>query len=119
MAPIDEIQVRRFAELFAGLTSRYFTYRLDGTTRENGKRDGRGDAIQEPITADVWREHLTGGQSLGVIPLMDDGQSVVFGVIDVDVYGDGLPAQFEKVVTSNLPLVPCRSKSGGLHVYLF
>ena len=49
-----------------------------------------------------------------------DGRGI-FGAIDVDIYNN--PKLLERVVKQiykeELPLVPCYSKSGGLHLYLF
>lgn len=69
-----------------------------------------------------FEEHLKGKLGVGVVPIMDDA-NCWFGVIDIDAHGD-LPdidlAETEKRVQEHdLPLVMCRSKSGGVHLYLF
>jgi hypothetical protein len=35
------------------------------------------------------------------------------------VYGEDLTTLIKKVEAAKLPLVPCRSKSGGLHLFMF
>jgi hypothetical protein len=44
---------------------------------------------------------------------------VCWGSIDFDVYDVSLSAIIERVERAKLPLVPCRSKSGGLHLFVF
>ena len=63
---------------------------------------------------DQW-DHGIVLQSLG-----PDGKGV-FGAIDVDIYDDQklLERVVKQIYTDNIPLVPCFSKSGGLHLYLF
>jgi len=56
--------------------------------------------------------------SLGSIPIRDDS-TCSWGCIDIDTY----PLDYTKVISNirknNLPFVPCRSKSGGAHLFLF
>jgi hypothetical protein len=62
--------------------------------------------------------HLEGRTGLGIVPIRDDG-TCVFGAIDIDVYDIDL-REFEiRVKVSGLPLTVCRTKSGGIHLYLF
>jgi hypothetical protein len=74
--------------------------------------------VREPVTRDLWQRHLAGEISLGIIPIREDG-TCSWGSIDVDQYG----ADFLKVIDSaeraKFPLVPCRSKSSGLHLFVF
>ena len=89
-------------------------------TRNDGKLKGRDiSTLRQPVTDDLWEEHLKGKNGIGIIPIREDN-SACFGAIDIDVY-DGLdPVQIAiKLDTLKLPLIPCRSKSGGVHVYLF
>jgi hypothetical protein len=56
---------------------------------------------------------------LGVI-VIQDGSVASFGVLDIDAYRDFDPASVASAVAKfDLPLVVCRSKSGGAHVCLF
>lgn len=78
-----------------------------------------------PVTEEMWQDHLDGKLPVGIIPIREDS-TCSWGSIDVDEYGDGdqdwggslleLVARIEK---AKLPLVPCRSKSGGLHLFIF
>jgi putative DNA primase/helicase len=109
----------RFAALFAGLDRVYGTYKLDGTLRDDGKREGGGVTKQAPVTLELWERHLAGEQSLGIVPIREDS-TCSWGAIDIDSYKDFDPAAIvQRSVAAELPLVVCRSKSGGAHCYLF
>jgi hypothetical protein len=108
----------RFHQLFRGLDRAYGTYRVNGERSEQGKANGSGQTIRGTVTDELWEQHLTGEQRLGVVPVRDDGQAY-FGAIDVDTYDLDHAALEHRVKTLRLPLVTCRSKSGGAHLYLF
>jgi hypothetical protein len=103
-------------ELFDGLDRAFGTYLV--TERDGEKLAGQARTLQQPVNQDIWDLHLTGERSLGVIPIRDDS-TCVFAAIDIDTYPldhGGLEADIEAM---GLPLVVCRSKSGGAHLYLF
>lgn len=110
-------QAERFFRLFVGLERAYGSYRVLGSAVEGDKVEGHAKTIQEPLTVEVWREHLMGARGLGVVPITDDS-TCSFGAIDIDDYSLDVPALMQKVV-GVYPLVPCRTKSGGVHLYLF
>lgn len=66
--------------------------------------------------------HFEGRVGLGVVPITDD-DDCWWAAIDIDNHGqdEDIPiAPIDEYIRSNnLPLLPCRSKSGGVHVYLF
>lgn len=108
--------VQDFASLFAG------------NLRSFGRWDpssGGMSTEKEEVRLVNYEEHLQGKMGLGVVPITDGG-TVMFGCIDVDNHGKGadgsdidLAALAAKIDHYRLPLVPCRSKSGGAHLYLF
>jgi len=110
--------VKQFMARFAGLPRAYGTYQIT-EEKESGKKTGKAVTRRESVTEELWQLHLDGKQNLGIVPVRDDG-TCVFGAIDIDSYKDfdvaGLAA---KVAQLKLPLAPCRSKSGGCHLYLF
>lgn len=109
----------RFHALFAGCERGHGTYTNINQTREDGKRTGTAVTIREPATTELWAQHLAGKTGLGIIPIRDDS-TVVFGAIDVDAYTDFNPASVAAdVARLALPLIVCRSKSGGAHLYCF
>jgi hypothetical protein len=107
--------------LFSGLDRAYGTYLVNGTTKYAGKKlIGPRETISAPVTADLWKKHLEGEKRIGIVPIKDDG-TVLFSALDIDVYGkeDEHPVFIKKMKELGVPLVPCRSKSGALHLYLF
>ncbi len=111
----------KFMARFAGLERAHGTYEIGAGTRADAKNKLKGKALTklEPVTADLWEQHLAGKYGLGIVPIRDDA-SCVFGAIDIDVYDDfDLPSLEAKCAALKLPLVPCRTKSGGAHLYLF
>lgn len=120
--PIAVDLAARFMSVFAGMDRAYGTYDLtNGKTRdEDGKIEGQAYTKQAPVTEQLWESHLSGkGVGLGIIPIRD-GNDCKFGAIDVDVYkGQDLQAIVAKLRQHKLPLIVCRSKSGGAHIYCF
>ncbi len=112
----------QFAELFAGLKRAHGTYKVEGVEQEaGGKISIRPSAstLMEPVTLELWEQHLSGQRSLGIVPI-DDDASCCFGAIDVDVYqGLSHEALCKKVREFGMPLIVARSKSGGAHLYMF
>src|SRR5210317_211922 len=75
----------------------------------------------KPITEDDYRLHLYGKKSIGIQPCDDNGLAC-FGAIDIDpkVYKDlDIKKYLDIIQEKELPLIPIKSKSGGLHLYLF
>jgi hypothetical protein len=110
-----------FHALFAGLERAHGTYTniARDQSRSDGKLKGTAVTVRAPVTDELWAEHLAGRAGIGIIPIRDDS-TAVFGAIDVDAYADldhgRIAATIER---SKLPLIVCRSKSGGAHLYLF
>ena len=111
----------RFMELFRGYSKAHGEYRVQ-QREADGKMSGRALTVSEGATKQHYQEHLDGGEYiLGIIMLRDDN-SCNFGVIDIDIRGDvklneSLDSLEKKI--RKTPLVMCRSKSGGAHLYLF
>jgi hypothetical protein len=111
-------------ELFRGYENAHGQHELNGQPDETGKVKGRAATKGYGATEKEYIEHLAGnGVSLGLIPLLADN-TCWFGAIDVDIKGDRpLREKIEelekRIRDLELPLVVCRSKSGGVHLYLF
>jgi Uncharacterized protein conserved in bacteria len=110
--------VRRFAALFSGYQKAYGTFLIRGTAAD-GKAIGKAQTLRGQATDKVYQAHLDGaGGGLGVIMLREDN-TVYFGAIDYDNKTmDHVKAE-ARVRELGLPLVLCRSKSGGGHFYCF
>ena len=112
------MSVELFSSIFDGLKQAYGTYKID-RKQSNGKSTGRAGVIREPRTTALWEGHLSGkGDSVGIIPINEENMCI-WGCIDVDQYPLDHKALVEKIQQLKLPLVICRSKSGGAHLFLF
>ena len=114
---MDE-RATKFKSIFYGLDRAYGQYRSDGQS-ENGKAGGQAYILKKPVTDQLWIDHLDKKEpSLGIIPIRDDS-TCIWGCIDIDTY----PLEHDKIVRKirdlELPLVLCKSKSGGAHVFIF
>jgi len=110
--------ITRFKAIFAGLDIAYGTYKIEGS-RHDGKQAGKAVVVRKPPTDDLWEKHLNGVEpSLGIIPIRADN-TCTWGCIDIDQYPLDHKGLIAKVRRLELPLVVCRSKSGGAHVFLF
>lgn len=74
--------------------------------------------LKGKTTEAMWTAHVEGKKPLGVVPIRTD-DTTIWGSIDYDVYGQDLTDLIKKVETAKFPLVPGRSKSGGLHLFCF
>jgi hypothetical protein len=103
--------------VFAGLDRAHGEY--DINAQKGNKLVGKANTKKAPVTKELWQKHLDGKKAIGIIPIRDDS-TVVFGAIDIDSYENFDPASISiKVADNQWPLVVCRSKSGGAHVFLF
>ena len=110
--------VHRFASLFSGYQRAYGTYLIRHESSD-GKATGKAQTLRGAPTDSIYRAHLEGaGSGLGIIMLREDN-TVYFGAIDYDVKTmDHIKAE-AAIRALGLPLVLCRSKSGGGHFYCF
>jgi len=113
----QSLQLADFMDLFTGNIHNYGVHIYNFV--DDGKEAGKNQtATNQLLTVDQYKAHLEGKVGLGIIPI-DDTNKVKFGVIDIDVYDTDLTPYIEAIERNNFPLVPFRSKSGGLHLYLF
>ena len=108
----------KFAEIFDGLAEAYGVFKIEKTAA-NGKSTGKAAILREPRTIELWEGHLSGkGTAIGIIPINEQNMCK-WGCIDVDQYPLDHKALVERIRKLKLPLVVCRSKSGGAHCFLF
>ncbi len=103
--------------LFEGHGDAYGTYKMTGEV-QGKKQLGRAATIRGPVTVELWHDHLIGKYGIGIIPINRDNM-VRFAAIDVDQYPINFQSVNERVLKFGLPLVPCVTKSQGLHLYMF
>ena len=111
--------IERFKNIFEGLDRAHGVTLVGESNGDGNKIKGKSFVKREPVTDDLWQKHLDGKDSLGVIPINDDNKCK-WGCIDIDSYaGFDHKKLINKIKQFNLPLIVCRSKSGGAHVFLF
>lgn len=113
---VTDEQVEKMMAFFAGNADAHGTH---GVPTSNGLKweiKSTAKTLREPVTLEVWRQHLEGTRPLGVVPINDEAQCW-WGSIDIDEYDSDLLTMVRSA--EKYPLVPCRSKSGGLHLFLF
>lgn len=106
--------------MFKGLDRAFGKYVMDENiiATDGEKQKGHGITVREDVLPEHYVDHLEGKDMLGVVPIMD-GNQVRFAAIDIDDYNMDIPAVLTMIREMNLPLVPTRSKSGGLHLWFF
>jgi hypothetical protein len=110
--------MNKFKSIFLGLEIAYGQYQ-PGERGENGKQKGKAFIVRGSVTDEHWDKHLRGeGPALGIIPITQDNDCR-WGCIDIDEYNFDHTSLVKSIRSNNLPLIVCRSKSGGAHVFLF
>jgi hypothetical protein len=111
---------QRFMIRFAGLDRVHGHYQPYGSESRVGKQEGAANTIHAPVTVELWQMHLDGLYGVGMVPITDAG-TARWGAIDIDGYPN--PPDLTKLAAEvhrlELPLIVCRTKSGGAHLYLF
>jgi hypothetical protein len=112
--------VSRLMKLFEGFQGASGTHGVPEKDTEGLKWSIKSTAktVRQPVTPELWEQHVKGERPLGVIPIREDN-SCSWGSIDFDEYDVDLLQMIRRVEEAKYPLVPCRSKSGGLHLFLF
>ena len=109
--------LEKFINIFEGLDRAYGTFVKGKST--GIKAEGRSSTVREPLTKQLWQDHLDGKYpSIGVMPLKDDG-TCKWGAIDIDLPEFDYEDLLKTIRKLKLPLIMFRSKSGCAHVYMF
>lgn len=105
--------VQDFADLFAGNLRSYGEW--DPAT-------GNMSTLKGEVPLAAYQAHIDGEMGLGIVPVTD-GATCRFGAIDIDKHDTPEDIDFktlaDKIREYRLPLVMCRTKRGGGHLYLF
>lgn len=109
--------MRRFAQLFAGRTDAYGEY-TEGPKRSDGKKKGVGKTIVGLVNEERFSKHLSGEKRLGLIPIRRDG-TVSWFAGDIDDYDIDHQRIVKEIIRLELPLILCKSKSNGAHIFCF
>lgn len=96
-----------------------------GNSRSSGRYDPKRDRSfteEGALQPQHIKDHLDGKLGAGAVAIHDD-DTVLWAAIDIDNHDtdeDINISEIDEIIrTQRLPLVSCRSKSGGCHVYLF
>ena len=109
----------KFKNIFEGLKIAYGQYQKGDRASNGTKQKGKAFIVRKNVSDDLWEKHLQGeGPALGIIPITEDN-TCRWGCIDIDEYNFDHSKLIQSIRNLNLPLIVCRSKSGGAHVFLF
>lgn len=115
---INNVDVQRFTLLFKGKTNTYVRNELPKTKPEAGQKIKTKITNNEgTVDKSLLMKHLNGDFGVGICPVNAEGKCF-FSVIDIDYYQPKIKRVLHFIKEYQLPLLPFRSKSGGLHVYL-
>ena len=110
--------IDKFKNIFEGLTIAYGQYQK-GDKDDNGKQKGKAFIVRQQVTRELFENHIKGvGAALGIIPITEKNDCK-WGCIDIDEYNLNHKSLISNIRKLDLPLIVCRSKSGGAHVFLF
>ena len=111
---------QKLLKIFEGNSELFITTSLTGEVDERGKKQVKVLTIHEPVTLELWKKHLNGETRIGIKP--ENGDVCKWGCIDIDPrnYSTFSEKKIVDIIRENkLPLIAVRSKSGGLHLFLF
>lgn len=115
---INNVDVQRFTLLFRGKDNSYVKNDLPKTKPEAGKKIKTNIiTVSGEVNKQLLAHHLEGDYGIGICPVNAEGKCF-YGVIDIDSYEAKIKRVLHFIKEYQLPLLPFRSKSGGLHVYL-
>ena len=116
---VSNVDAQRFTQIFQGKLNTYVRNELPKT------RPALGQKLKTKITnnegkvdKELLSHHLDGDFGVGICPVNSEGKCY-FAVLDIDYYKSKIKKMLQFIRDYELPLIPFRSKSGGLHVYIF
>lgn len=110
--------IEDYKRFFTGNEGRHGEF-IPNKEKTGEKLEGVNTFKIEPVTFYHYKAHLEGVQGLGIVPIFNS-EFVNFCVIDVDAYDiEYVKSKVNLLYEFGLPFCPFRSKSGGLHLYLF
>jgi hypothetical protein len=113
------MKTEKFKNIFEGLKIAYGQYQKGERSENGSKQQGKAFIVRKNVSDDLWENHLQGkGPALGIIPIREDN-TCRWGCVDIDSYNLDHGGLIQSIRHLNFPLIVCRSKSGGAHVFLF
>ena len=115
---ISNVDAERFLTLFKGKSNTYVRNELPKERPEVGQKIKTKITNNEgKVDKDLILHHLEGDYGIGICPVNAEGKCF-FGVLDIDFYKPKIKRVLHFIKEYQLPLLPFRSKSGGIHIYL-
>lgn len=115
---VSTVEAKTFFAIFKGKSDTYVRNELPKEAPKAGEKIKTAITNNEgTVDAELLMHHLDGDFGVGICPVNAEGKCY-FGVIDIDYYKPSIRKVLEIIREYELPLIPFRSKSGGLHVYL-
>ena len=115
---VSNIDEQRYLQIFKGKNNTYVKNELPKTRPQEGEKIKTKITNNEgKVDKELLSHHLLGDFGVGICPVNAEGKCY-FGVIDIDMYKPKIKRVLHFIKEYQLPLLPFRSKSGGLHVYL-
>lgn len=115
---INNVEIQRFLQLFKGKSNTYVKNELPKEKPQAGEKIKTKITNNEgKVDKELLAHHLEGDYGVGICPVNAEGKCY-FGVLDIDYYKSRIRKVLQFIREYQLPLLPFRSKSGGLHVYL-
>ena len=108
---------KRMLAAFEGSKVAHGTTKV-GRIGRNGKAEADSKIVRQQLTEELMQGHIDGNLGIGAIPINADNKCK-WGALDIDEYDLDHDALQTKIKKLELPLLHCRSKSGGAHLYLF
>lgn len=102
------IELEEFKFVFSGLEWAYGQW----------SKANKAKTLRKAPSDIQWESHLNGTCGLGIVPIQKNGKCR-FGAIDIDQDSIDLVVLSKKIKEKGFPLICCRSKSGGAHLYHF
>ena len=116
---ITNVEAQKFFLLFKGKNNSYVRNELPKTAPKAGEKIKTKITQNEgTVDKELIASHLEGSFGVGICPVNNEGKCY-FAVLDIDCYDRRVKRMLQFIQEYNLPLLPFRSKSGGLHVYVF
>ena len=112
-------QAQTLNRIFKGLDDAFGYYKIEHQKVATVKKTGKARTESKPLTIEQWIEHLEGKIGLGVVPI-NRNNKCNWACLDIDSYeGFDHKKLLQDIFDFGLPLVVCKSKSGGAHCFLF
>jgi len=117
--PLSLIDLQDFQSIFSGNQEAYGVHIYSSKKTKGKKEEGENYTKVQPVTEQQYQEHLNGKTGLGLIPIRNDN-TCKFAILDIDTYDQEIiSSHLDFIYEYDVPVIPFKSKSGGLHVYLF